>query len=242
MQIQIDVREKDLISLCKESSANILIKALPIGDVIITKDDNEVIIIERKTVKDLAASIKDGRYQEQSARLDATDIPNHHIIYIIEGSLDTLSSKYKINKQTILSSMISLSYYKGFSLFRTNSVLETMEWIIQLSNKLGNNTKEPYYSKETVDRPSVDYASVMKREKKANITKDNIDVIFLCQIPGVSNINARAIMEKFGTLYLLTDCLFKNPNCLENMKYSSNGKERKISKKVIENITQFLCK
>ena len=61
-----------------------------------------------------------------------------------------------------------------------------------------------------------DYTSVIKREKKANITVDNIDVLFLCQIPGVSTTNATAILKHFGTLYLLTDSLFKNPKCLEN--------------------------
>ena len=82
MQIQIDVREKDLISLSKDNTSyNIINKSLPIGDVILTKNDKELLIIERKTVKDLAASIKDGRYKEQSARLDSTELPNHHIIF-----------------------------------------------------------------------------------------------------------------------------------------------------------------
>ena len=244
MQIQIDVREKDLISLSSDNTSyNIIHKSLPIGDVILTKNDKELIIIERKTVKDLAASIKDGRYKEQSARLDSTELPNHHIIYIIEGSLDTLPSKYKINKATILSSIVSLSYFKGFSLFRTNSVLETYELIMQFYNKLGKTSSLGYYSKEeTFSKTPIDYTSLVKREKKANITPDNIDVLFLCQIPGVSNVAANAILKHFGTVYLLTDCLKKNQNCLENLTYMCNEKERKISKKVIETITLFLCK
>ena len=70
MQIQIDIREKELIALSKENTNtnyDIIHKSLPIGDVILTKDGKELVIIERKTVKDLAASIKDGRYKEQSA-------------------------------------------------------------------------------------------------------------------------------------------------------------------------------
>ena len=41
-----------------------------LGDVIICDDDgSERMIIERKTLNDLAASIKDGRYEEQGYRL-----------------------------------------------------------------------------------------------------------------------------------------------------------------------------
>ena len=247
MQIQIDIREKELIALSKENTNtnyDIIHKSLPIGDIILTKDGKELVIIERKTVKDLAASIKDGRYKEQSARLDATDVPNHNILYIIEGSLNTLPDKYKINKSTILSSMVSLTYFKGFSLFRTNSVLETYELIIHFSNKLGKTSDAGYYTQDgSFSKNEIDYASLVKREKKANITPDNIDVLFLCQIPGVSTTVANSILKHFGTLYLLTDCLKKNENCLENMTYmSKDNKERKISKKVLETITKFLCK
>ena len=138
LQIHVDVREKDLIDLFKSyTEITIIEKALLIGDIIIYDDEKELIIFERKTIKDLAASIKDGRYQEQSLRLDSTELHNHNIFYIIEGSLTTLPSKYKINKQTILSSMISLCYYKGFSLLRTNSVLETCELIMQFVKSIG---------------------------------------------------------------------------------------------------------
>ena len=57
-------------------------ETLLLGDVIITNDkDEEVLIIERKTLRDLAASIKDGRYLEQSFRLNNCNCHNHHIIY-----------------------------------------------------------------------------------------------------------------------------------------------------------------
>ena len=55
-------------------------KSLPIGDVIISNDDREEkLIIERKTMRDLASSIRDNRYNEQSYRLDECQIHNHNI-------------------------------------------------------------------------------------------------------------------------------------------------------------------
>jgi threonine dehydrogenase-like Zn-dependent dehydrogenase len=48
-------------------------------------------IIERKTLADLLASIKDGRYEEQSHRLKyASGFPSHNVLYIIEGMFSTL--------------------------------------------------------------------------------------------------------------------------------------------------------
>ena len=68
---------------------------LPLGDLIL-HDPNlgqgrDIVIFERKTLNDLAASIRDGRYKEQSFRLietaAATGFNTHHIVYIIEGDL-----------------------------------------------------------------------------------------------------------------------------------------------------------
>ena len=51
---------------------------LPIGDIVILNDHNEEqLIIERKSISDLAASIKDGRYAEQSFRLNNYKLHNH---------------------------------------------------------------------------------------------------------------------------------------------------------------------
>ena len=127
MIIQIDCKEKDLESKIKNLIENIpLFKdiqihvlQLPIGDVILYDEQNEVskLIIERKSVSDLANSIKDGRYEEQSFRLDGLNHHNHNIIYLIEGDISKLNrfKDSKIDKLTLYSSIISMNYFKGFS-------------------------------------------------------------------------------------------------------------------------------
>ena len=109
---------------------------LPIGDVIIksiikseleenTAIETEELIIERKSISDLLSSIKDGRYEEQSYRLNGSNIHNHNIIYLIEGGIlsQSQSSSYynnkysgKTNKEndkfTAYSAIFSLNYYK----------------------------------------------------------------------------------------------------------------------------------
>ena len=80
--------------LFKEHSHEIKLESLPLGDMILLdKEEKEKVIFERKSLYDLAASIKDGRYKEQSFRLNQCNLHNHNIIYIIEGDLEKYNPK-----------------------------------------------------------------------------------------------------------------------------------------------------
>jgi ERCC4-type nuclease len=99
MLLKLDIREKRLIQLINTANTgyNFTIKTenLALGDIIICDDDEtELLLIERKSLADLAASIKDGRYSEQSYRLNSYSLHNHNIIYLIEGNLSMFGSNY----------------------------------------------------------------------------------------------------------------------------------------------------
>ena len=75
MQVLVDCRESSLLNqmnaqnLLYDLSINIVSKNLNLGDIVISDvSENPIVIIERKTPIDLAASIKDGRFKEQSER------------------------------------------------------------------------------------------------------------------------------------------------------------------------------
>ena len=137
MLICLDCRERSLITACKsylerssnlENNIRLITENLPIGDIIIKDfDENEKLIIERKTINDLASSIRDNRYNEQSFRLSECNLHNHYIYYLIEGSLSSLNTHSRVNRASLLSAMTSLSYFKGFSVHRTLNVNETAE-------------------------------------------------------------------------------------------------------------------
>ena len=261
MKIIVDDREHDLMnqfsSILAQKDCNafqIEKKTLHIGDIILTPgslDGEEFCIIERKSLSDLLASIKDGRYEEQSHRLSyASSCPNHRIIYIIEGNMTSLKnpSEFKM----VCSAITSLNMYKGFSVLRTSSVQETARLIFFMMEKIvKNNAKNvPFYkgfsdiSGDIVSvqggEPPQNYCNLVKKVKKDNITPDNIGEIILSQIPGVSSITAIAIMKNFISFYNLIESLQKDPTCLENLTITKNEKTRKISKKVLEDIKRFL--
>ena len=259
MIIKIDCREKTLLDECNIINNSPIIKIisenLPLGDIIIYDDDNnEKLIIERKTLSDLAASIRDGRYTEQCFRLQQCSMHNHNIIYLIEGDLRYYKPfKSNIDKKALLSSMVSINYFKGFSLFRTITLTETAEWLLQLTRKLHKESSSPsFYEKpilisespnngELNDNTETAYSSAIKRVKKENINPTNIGEIMLSQIPGVSNASAIAIMNKYLTIQNLIQKLATDDKALINISISDkSGKLRKINKTCILNIYKYL--
>ena len=141
LEIVVDVREHALIEKLNniaaesKSSIRIIVETLLLGDVMFRNDKSEILLFERKSFVDLLASIKDGRYEEQSHRLiHSSGIHPHNICYLLEGIFSTLRNP--MDKRVILSAMTSLSYFKGFSVLRTATVLETAELIWAMANKI----------------------------------------------------------------------------------------------------------
>lgn len=158
MNIKIDTREGELFKKCQHTleivpnfkNLTIQTENLPLGDIIINDGINDRLIIERKTLTDLAASIKDGRYEEQSYRLNGIPHHNHNIIYLIEGDLTKFNTfKERIDKQTLYSAMFSINYFKGFSLMRSSSIEETAMIICNMAHKMGKDpSRSGYYANE----------------------------------------------------------------------------------------------
>jgi crossover junction endonuclease MUS81 len=279
MLIKVDNREQDLLKQIQNlvlfipafKQLKVETASLPLGDIIIYDDNDEKLIIERKCLNDLLASIKDGRYEEQSYRLNGLNHPNHNIYYLIEGDVNK-ANRFKdnnIEKLTLYSAMFSLNYYKGFSVMRTLSMEETAIFICNTASKLSKSDKKAYYEnksqvntvanvitsengennlvegvEQNLEKESdKDYISVVKKVKKENITPENIAEIMLCQIPGISSVTAIAIMDKFKTIPNLINEIQQNDNCLKDISYqNSKGQSRKINKTSLMNIVKFLLK
>ena len=248
MKLKVDVREKRLIKLLEAyiiqfnfKKIDIEVETLPLGDVIICDEKgNEKIIVERKSLNDLASSIKDGRYVEQSHRLTNNPVHNHNIVYLIEGNLSTWTNRYKVQANTLYSAIFSLNYYKGFSVIKTHDITETAEYILRMCDKLNREKKKVSYY-ESGEKIPKKYCEVVKKVKKDNITPENIGEIILSQIPGVSAHTSQVIINKYGSLYNLLCDLDTNQKCLDELSYvTDSGITRRISKTSIRNIVQYL--
>ena len=255
MKLKIDNREHELIQKMNHYIKNVphfnnitfMIETLDLGDIIYLGDEgegeekkeNDILIIERKSVSDLLSSIKDGRYNEQSYRLNGLSLHNHNIMYLIEGDIVTHFNL------SVYSAMISLNYHKGFSVIRTFNVDETAIFVCNTLLKLEKTNKPSFYSEKEnqtiheINTPN--YCSVIKKAKKENINPDNIGEIMISQIPGISSVTAIAIMKHFKTIPNLISSIEQDSSCLNNITYeTANGQTRKINKACVDILCKFL--
>lgn len=288
VEMQKDVPPLEVTHTTHASSKHSIKKEqLAVGDIILENDKGDVVIIfERKTLYDLAASIRDGRYNEQSFRLDKENIHNHNIVYIIEGDIERyIEKKGRVSKKTLISCMFSLLYYKGFSVFRTNSICETADIVVFFADKYyktsstdksrisyyaassrGMKHEEPTavspYSLKGKSKSEDDdnddnddcdenekYCAALKTHKEKNeyITPDNINIIMLTCVPGISSKVATQLMREYKTIQNLLYQLKKTPDMLNTfmIKTETSGASpkttfRKINKTSVENIKKFL--
>jgi ERCC4-type nuclease len=250
MKVIIDERETSLYELClnhENLNKELIVlekRVLQLGDILFTSDDETTtfLCIERKSLLDLLASIKDGRYSEQSYRL-SNCFPNpHNVVYLLEGMLSTVK-----DKKMVISCIASLNYFKGFSVHRTISLAETAMYILCMADKMAREFKKggrpvgsslPLNTTE-LNTPSVestDYCDVVKVSKKANITKENIGQMLLMQIPGISSTVSIEIMKPFASFIEFVDRIRSEPEYLSQIKV--NG--RKIGSNVIKGINEFI--
>ena len=228
---------------------------LDLGDIVIKYKGDIKYIIERKTLKDLGESIKDNRYHEQKQRMKYTLDKNIKIVYLFESffGYDTLTKEIEISNlkgNTILSAILSTTLREDYGILLTKNVNETV-WLLKeiFTRMLNNSTKYFIETEYNIQRKKsnddINNSLFLKRRKKDNITKDNILIISLSQIPGISEKIAKAISKHFTNMndfFIKLNKLNHNEkiNYLKEITYSEkDNKIRKLGKKHSENIVNL---
>jgi len=247
MKIIVDDRETALYPLMKEyleknpfSSLSLEpCQSLPLGDIIFERNGIPILLIERKSFSDLFASIKDGRYTDQSFRLQHDErFPNKQdIVYLLEGAYSQLTETQ--NKKWLVSTLTSIQYFKGFSVVRTTNLQDTAETILMMADKLERDfEKGKKRGHEKQSEVLSTYTHAVKNVKKENISKENIGEIMLSQIPGISTASAMAIMKLFdGSIVRFLKTLEESPETIANIRIGD--KQRKISSKIVETMKNY---
>ena len=262
----IDTREGKLIDLIKNTSSFTIpyeIKNLQIGDIIISsnKYPEKTLIIERKCMTDMICSIKDGRYKEQKLRLQAevsnsTSSGNTLICYLIEGIITDL--RLPNDKTLLYGSIVSSIFRDNIPLIRTNSLIETLDIIIRLHErmnkditdffkeiKINTNTDLLNTSENTSDNNL--YLQSIKKCKKENLNPKLWNQLALTNIPGVSTNIAIKINEIYPTIRHLLQSYDNCTNEEESIKLISeiiltdtDKQKRRIGKVISKRIYDYL--
>ena len=246
ISIIIDARETKLLDHFNNNNINFKKKQLDIGDIHIinTKTDTSQlpIVIERKTVSDMLASIKDGRYKEQKTRLNGL-LKQNEIktwFYILEGSSSFLN---KAEKNTYNGVLISTQLRDNIQIINTENCKETYQFIIKLVSRL---EKKPIFNNNTNNiEKNINYNDSIKLKKKDNITPNNLQMMAISNIPQCSIKIGKAVIDKYGSLMNLFDVYQGLEMEKEKEQLLSTiqiNESRKIGLKISEKIYNFLFK
>jgi ERCC4-type nuclease len=248
IKLLVDYRETKLIDILSKKKIEFITTNLPVGDILITTQDMKYNLCcwERKTISDLNSSISDGRYHEQKARLLQLNCEIKG--YIIENakSTDIFDSK-------CLGVMTNSMLRDRLFIARTTNIKETAKFIIKhiknkdkwlpninINNKtdISNSNSNPSESHKKESKTETTNLISLVKKKSHNPQKCYLDT--LCLIPCVSEVSANIIINKYPNLLQLIECLKNNPDEIDTLRIVSNGKSRKLNKKIKENLIQYL--
>jgi len=237
MPIWFDYREKALIRLvpnAKELSP-------PVGDIWIgdLSGTNLLaggVILERKTGGDLEASIMDGRYKEQKARLLAYSAEHKVAIgYVVEGILDSLSAR--LPESALLKHITRLQFHYRIPVIQTASSQET----VRIAELIEAQWQKDEGKFAWCSLPDAEIAPVSGGQASyiKSACRDNPDTFLLgtlTQCRGISEALARLISTRFSSLEALMSATTEE---LAAIADPSNPK-RKVGKAVAERLSGLL--
>jgi len=209
----IDDREHDLIARLKAESVEFTVERLPLGDIKIEKNGH-MALIERKRTDDFAASISDGRWREQKARLTASGAI---VIYMIEGSLYGQSKPPETLSSAIWNTMLRDKMW----VIQTRGIEDTSLHLQQLVKKIG-----------TTIRGGTGVRSLLSKRKRKS---DSVYLLMLMTM--VSESVATALTTEYPTLSELQSQLHKDANALRSISISS---KRCVGKATIATLLKHL--
>jgi DNA excision repair protein ERCC-4 len=178
IQITADDREckSDVInSLSEIQNVNVSIRRLSVGDYQI----GSRVIVERKTLKDFAISIVDGRLFKQMIRLANSSFMG---VLILEGTaVDTVD--LKITRESMQGALITVSLVLGIPVLRSKDASETARLIVYINRQI-----------ESLARGGFQRHGYRPKSKR------RIQLFILQGLPGIGPERADRLLDRFGSV------------------------------------------
>jgi ERCC4-type nuclease len=228
-----DITDRDLDNY--KDRIQIVTENLTLGDIHITYNEMTH-IFERKTLADLQASIVDGRYKEQKARL-LSNVSQKYITYIIEGDNILSSTSYQKNKAMIQGAYLHTLFRDNIRILYTKNIMETATLILLISTKILDKPEKFLSEEYTADKCYTDFVK-LKKKKMDNIDTKSCFIMQLSQIPMISNVIAKNIYSKYASM----SALIKSLDVLETdeLKIKELCKVEGVGKEKASHIVKYL--
>jgi ERCC4-type nuclease len=175
LRIIVDERERKsgIPELLKSVGMGVEMKTLLIGDYIVAPET----IVERKSIKDLMASVFDGRLYDQCTRLKEHF---EHPIILVEGNVDEIE-EITDNPLVFYGALSTVVLEFKIPIIPTPSASHTAKLLVSMCSRK-DAPKGPY---------------LKKIKKSSNLETQQLSS--LCSLPGIGEKFAVRMLEKFGT-------------------------------------------
>jgi len=214
LRIIVDDREQKsgIPSLLKSVGLNVEMKTLAIGDYIVAPET----VIERKSIRDLLASVFDGRLFDQCARLKENF---EHPIILMEGNVDEIE-EITDNPLIFYGALSTVVIDFKIPVIPTPSAAHTAKLLVSMCSRK-DIPKGPF---------------LKKIKKSSDLEKQQLTT--LCSLPGVGAKFAVRMLEKFGTPLRVFTATTSELSKVEGL---GEARAKKI-KKVLETKNKLLKK
>lgn len=174
------------------------------------------LVIERKTHADLLASLKDGRWREQKARLlTHCSQVGAHPAYLVEGSMQFLDSQ----KTSVLRKLMNrLQFRYGIKVIQTDDLADTASVIYTIAEQM--EADPDAFMAPTSTKQYYENVQVSKKANKEDPA--NFARTVLMQCPGISATFADAILREAGPK--LADVFARDEKTLASISVSEKRK------------------
>jgi len=242
MNIIVDCKENQkFIDVLHNYQINFTVQSLDLGDIVFTYHEKNILYIERKTINDLAASLNDGRYHEQKARLKGKNA-----LYLIEGSYEDLDLKYNktFNLEKLKGCIINTMVRDNINVYLTKNMDESAIFIADIAKSL------PKYANllikndnhfENITSNDLTYSNSLKSKKKDNMNTTVCFINQLHQIPGVSINMAQNIVDQYLSMSNLIS-KYNETEDKEGMLKDIKINNRKLGPVVSKRVYEYLFK
>jgi ERCC4-type nuclease len=197
----LDVRERGLAAAL---TVPFTTASLDVGDFLIQADDGTPLLVaERKSLADFAASNQDGRYREQRARLMAVRGGGVAVVYVLEGRWSGHDDRPVGGTRTTegqlrrLTTRLVLRY--GMPVIASDSIADTAAWcrimMAQLTDDAVVFQPEEGMATATV-AAMTGFTAALSTTKKANRTPASVAITMLSAIPGLGGVRVSALLAE----------------------------------------------
>lgn len=214
---------------------------LPLGDVLIQKQEEVLLMMERKTVRDLVQSLKDGRYHDQRRRwLEfRSQSPHSSISLWVEGDL-LATDMDPVLKSSLVNSLFRLQSKHHILVHQVRTREAFVKSLQMVVEKL---SKDPYHlvPDGAIATTTTATSTAMNQYRKSAHSQEQYWQDCLTLVPGVSPAIAQTIQTAYPTLVSMVMALRQDPHqTMEQIaQLRANGK-RRLGEKLAHKIAQHL--